>query len=116
MLARVALADRADDPVKSLSRGMIQRVAIIRALMHDPGLLLADEPFEGLDAPSAQSLEALLRALRGEGKTLILSNHDIPQTLGFVDDVIVLRRGRVVLDSPVAAIDVPAVLKEITSP
>ena len=116
MLARVALADRADDPVWSLSRGMIQRVAIARALVHDPALLLADEPFDGLDAPSAQSLEALLRALCGEGKTLILSNCDIPRMLRLVDDVIVLRRGRVVLDRPVAAIDVAAVLKEITSP
>ena len=113
MLEVVGLTRRAGDAVKTLSRGMTQRVAIARALMHDPDLLLADEPFDGLDAVSVTALEALLRRLRSEGKTTILSNHDISQTLKIVDRAVILRRGQVALDRPAEDLTAGAVLEEI---
>jgi len=97
LLERVGLLDRADDPVKTFSRGMTQRVAIARALMHEPDLLLADEPFSGLDLASSEKLEAMLGELRDEGKAIVVAHHDIHHALRFADDVAVLRRGRLAL-------------------
>jgi heme exporter protein A len=113
LLDMVGLPDRADDPVKTLSRGMTQRIAIARALMHDPQLLLADEPFDGLDAPSSQALEGLLRQLRDQGRTIIVSNHDIGQSLRLTDHVIVLKSGRIVLNTLAAGLDAATVLERM---
>jgi ABC-type multidrug transport system ATPase subunit len=113
LLEAVGLLDRADDPIKAFSRGMTQRVAIARALIHSPELLLADEPFEGLDAPSARSLEELLTQLHQSGKTVILVNHDIHQSLRLVERVVVLRCGRVVIDDAAANLNGEAVLHEM---
>lgn len=114
MLSLVGLSGRADDAVKTLSRGMIQRVSIARALMHDPSLLLADEPFNGLDVPSANALEAFLRRLQAKGKTVVIANHDIAQSLRLADTVFVLHRGYRVLEAPADETDVAAVVKEMT--
>ncbi len=113
LLELVGLPDRADDPVKTLSRGMTQRIAIARALMHDPQLLLADEPFDGLDAPSSQALEGLLRRLRDQGRTLIVSNHDIAQSLRLTDHMVVLRGGRIVLNALASGLDAADVLERM---
>ena len=116
VLDLVGLAPRADQAVKALSRGMTHRVAIARALIHGPDLLLADEPFDGLDVPSVQALEALLRRLGAEGRTLIIANHDIAQSLALADRVIVLGRGRVVIDAPADDLAIADVLQEIAAP
>jgi heme ABC exporter ATP-binding subunit CcmA len=113
LLEEVDLSHRADDPVKSFSRGMTQRLAIARALVHDPELLLADEPFDGLDAPSSRALEKLLAALHHRGKTIVLANHDIPQTLRLVERVIVLRAGEIALDQSAWNITAEQVLAEM---
>ena len=113
LLEEVDLAHRADDPVKSFSRGMTQRLAIARALVHDPELLLADEPFDGLDAPSSRALEKLLARLHARGKTIVLANHDIPQTLRLVERVIVLREGAVGLDQSAWKVTAEQVLAEM---
>lgn len=112
VLKLVGLSHRADEPVKKLSRGMTRRVAIARALMHDPALLLGDEPFDGLDAPSGRTLEALLGRLGADGKTVIFSNHNISQSLALADTAIVLRYGRVVLDQPTGELDVDTITRE----
>jgi heme exporter protein A len=96
----VGLAERGDDPVRNFSRGMVQRISIARALLHDPELLLADEPFTGLDAPSTESLDALFQRLNDAGRTLIIVNHDVEQTLRLAERVIVLRQGKIALDQP----------------
>ena len=114
MLALVGLSNRGDDAVKTLSRGMIQRVSIARALMHDPDLLLADEPFDGLDVPSANALEAFLGRLQAQGKTVVIANHDIAQTLRLADTVSVLHRGCRVLEARADDIEVADVVKEMT--
>jgi heme exporter protein A len=115
MLDMIGLSERANEPVKNFSRGMVQRVAIARALLHDPALLLADEPFDGLDAPSSESLEELLGQLSEGGKTIVMVNHDIEQSLGIADHAIVLRGGRIVLDQPTHRLYPREVLSEVRS-
>jgi len=116
LLKTVGLLDRADDPVKSLSRGMTQRIAIARALIHDPDLLLADEPFDGLDAPSSDALEKFLAVLHSSGKTIILANHDIAQSLRLSQRAIVLRKGQIVIDQPSSQLTSATILQEMQTP
>jgi heme exporter protein A len=95
-LRRAGLGDRADDPVSSFSRGMRQRVALERALIHDPRLVLLDEPFTGLDDASARALVRRLIELREAGTILIVATHDLDLAEGLLDEVVFLRDGRVV--------------------
>ena len=115
LLQLVNLEDRADDPVKNFSRGMTQRIAIARALMHNPDLILADEPFAGLDAPSAHTVELLLAALHQAGRTILLANHDIAQSLRLAQRILLLRKGALIMDSAAAGVDADSVLKEIAA-
>jgi heme exporter protein A len=93
-LARAGLAERADDPVASFSRGMRQRVALERALIHDPRLVLLDEPFTGLDDASTAALVARLGSLREAGAIVILATHDLDVADGLLDHAVFLRDGR----------------------
>jgi heme ABC exporter ATP-binding subunit CcmA len=95
-LAHASLADRGDDPVGSFSRGMRQRVALERALIHGPRLLLLDEPFTGLDDRSVGALTARLHELRDEGRIVVLATHDLDLAEGLFDQAIFLRDGRLV--------------------
>ena len=81
-LDRVGLADRAHVTFGELSGGQRQRVLVARALVQDAPLMLLDEPFSGLDTPSAERLEALLRDLAAEGRGLLMATHDIEQARG----------------------------------
>ena len=113
MLGMIGLADRSEDPVRTFSRGMVQRVAIARALLHDPELILADEPFDGLDAPSSESLEQLLSDLNLAGKTIVMVHHDIETTLKIAERAIVLRDGRIAIDEPTMRLYPKEVLSEV---
>ncbi len=93
-LARAGLADRGDDPVSSFSRGMRQRVALERSLIHAPRLVLLDEPFTGLDDASTAALVARLRGLRDEGAIVILATHDLDLAEGLLDEALFMRDGR----------------------
>lgn len=93
-LARARLADRRDDPVSGFSRGMRQRLAIERALLHAPRLALLDEPFTGLDESAAAALTARLSGLRAAGTIVILTTHDIEAIDGTADRAAVLLGGR----------------------
>lgn len=95
-LERAGLADRADDLVSSFSRGMRQRTALERALIHGPRLVLLDEPFTGLDDASTGMLVSRLRALRDEGAIIILATHDLDLAEGLLDHALFLRDGRIV--------------------
>jgi len=95
LLELFGLAPRADDRVADLSRGMQQRVSVARALVHEPPLLLLDEPFTGLDAQAAERLGELLASLRRRGRTLVLVTHDLRQGLASSDRWILLARGRI---------------------
>lgn len=93
-LERAGLATRGGDLVSSFSRGMRQRVALERALLHGPRLLLLDEPFTGLDQASTASLVARLRAEQARGVITILATHDLDVVDGVLSDVVFLQGGR----------------------
>ena len=93
-LERAGLAARGGDLVSSFSRGMRQRVALERALLHGPRLLLLDEPFTGLDQASTASLVARLRAEQARGVITILATHDLDVVDGVLSDVVFLQGGR----------------------
>lgn len=95
-LASAGLADRGDDLVSGFSRGMRQRVALERALIHGPRLVLLDEPFTGLDQASAAALVARLKGLRESGAAIVLATHDLDVAEGLLDEAIFLSEGRVV--------------------
>jgi heme ABC exporter ATP-binding subunit CcmA len=95
-LETAGLADRADEPVASFSRGMRQRVALERALIHRPRLALLDEPFTGLDDASAAALLERLRGLRAAGAIVVLATHDLDLAEGLFDEAVLLRNGRTV--------------------
>jgi heme exporter protein A len=92
LLDAVRLTRRADEPIANLSRGMVQRAAIARALLHEPPLLLLDEPRANLDPAAAAFLEPLIG--RSSGRTRVLVTHDIEGGLEESDVVLGLRRGR----------------------
>ena len=95
-LDRAGLADRGGDLVTSFSRGMRQRVALERALIHEPRLVLLDEPFTGLDDASAAGLVDRLRGLRNAGAIVILATHDLDLAESLLDEAVFLREGRMV--------------------
>jgi heme exporter protein A len=92
VLDQVAMTRRADDPVRNLSRGMLQRVATARAVLHDPPVLLLDEPRANLDPKAAELLEPLIG--RPSGRTRVLVTHDVEGGLAESDLALGLRRGR----------------------
>jgi heme exporter protein A len=95
-LTRSALTDRADDVVLGFSRGMRQRLALERALLHDPRLVLLDEPFTGLDEASSRALGERLRGLKADGRIVLLATHDLDLVDGLIDRAVLLRAGRVI--------------------
>ena len=97
------LRDRAETPVRALSRGYQQRVSLARAFLHDPHFLLLDEPFTGLDAASTESLLELLRGLQGQGKGLIFSTHDFEQGRSVARRLVAMERGKVRYDGPLSS-------------
>jgi heme exporter protein A len=101
-LATAGLAGRADDSPRRLSRGLLQRAAIARALLHGPRVLLLDEPFTALDAGSADQLRALLEARRAEGLGLIVVTHHLAEVWDVATRIAVLVEGRWVSDAPKA--------------
>lgn len=100
LLARLGLGDWADRPARFLSRGLMQRAAIARALMHDPSVLLMDEPFTGLDLDAAEALSALLAEWSGPGRVLVLATHNVDEGAALATDVAFQRRGRFVHLAP----------------
>ena len=104
-LLQARLAERQDDRVATYSRGMQQRLALARVFLHDPEILLLDEPTTGLDRESSARLEERLRSERGAGRACLLATHDAPLAGRLATRVVVLRSGRVVLDVPASEVD-----------
>ena len=98
MLKRVGLWDRKDDPVTTYSCGMKQRLAISRAVLHHPSLLLLDEPFSGLDPRAVEDFKELLNEFKEEGKTIIMITHQLDVGYELADRLTVMHKGRVTLD------------------
>ncbi|MER7583822.1 ABC transporter ATP-binding protein [Kitasatospora sp. NPDC097691] len=101
LLEQVGLLDRRADRVETFSWGMRQRLHIARALVHDPRVVILDEPSSGLDPQSVRGLRDLVRTLRGNGRTLLLTTHDLAEAEELCDSVLILDGGRIVReDSP----------------
>jgi heme ABC exporter ATP-binding subunit CcmA len=105
LLEEVGLSGREDDLAGEYSRGMQQRLAIARALVHDPELLLLDEPFSGLDPQASAFLHRLLSGLKARGKTIVFTSHDLEAGLALCRRAAILARGSLVFDSPREAIE-----------
>lgn len=102
LLDVVGLADLADAPARVLSRGQKQRLGLARALVHDPRVLLLDEPASGLDPQARIDLRLLLRRLAAEGRTILISSHILAELEEVVDDAVFMIQGETVSDERVA--------------
>jgi ABC-2 type transport system ATP-binding protein len=103
-LQRLGLANRADDKVETLSKGMSQKVQFIATVIPEPALLILDEPFTGLDPVSADSIRGAILEMRKRGCTVILSTHDMGVAESLCDSIFMIFRGRKVLDGSLASI------------
>ncbi len=95
LLERVGLADRINDPLHNLSGGMQRRVNIAAALMHNPGLLVLDEPTVGLDYDAQHGIAELLQGLRSDGAAILLVTHDLPEAELLADRLAILVQGKI---------------------
>jgi ABC-2 type transport system ATP-binding protein len=97
-LERFELTDKRDAKVEELSKGNQQKVQLIGTLLHDPELIILDEPQSGLDPVNMVLVRNLLRELKEEGKTILLSTHMMGEAERMADEIVLVHRGRVVLD------------------
>ena len=105
LLVEVGLEERGNDRVRTFSRGMQQRLALARTLLHSPELVLLDEPYTGLDPHAAAMLRRVLEKLKDGDRTVFLVTHNLSQGLELADRVVVQAGGRWISDEPRAAID-----------
>src|SRR6516162_3953842 len=99
LLERVGLTRRSSDPVRAFSRGLHQRLGIARVMLHDPSIILLDEPYTGLDANAVDVLNQILDEAARAGKTIILTTHDFDQGLRAATRAVIVDRGKVVFDA-----------------
>lgn len=102
VLERVGLAERGDDPVRTYSLGMRQRLGLAQALLKDPAVLILDEPANGLDPGGIKEIRELLRSLGDEGRTVFVSSHLLVEIEHTCDRVAILSRGHCVASGPVS--------------
>jgi ABC-2 type transport system ATP-binding protein len=114
-LERVGLSDRADDEVQELSSGNQQRVQLAIALVHDPDLLILDEPFSGLDPIAVETMKDLLLEQIARGVTVLLSSHQLDLVSDVCRDVVIVNRGRVVLEGPVQQLRSSAPVRDVVA-
>ena len=98
LLEQVGLDEKADFYVEGLSRGMKQRLCLARALIHDPAILIMDEPTAGLDPRTRYEFKEILKELREQGKTVVISSHILPELSEICTDIGIVDQGRVVLE------------------
>lgn len=98
LLEQVGLDDKADFYVEGLSRGMKQRLCLARALIHNPSFLIMDEPTAGLDPRTRYEFKEILKDLRGQGKTVLISSHILPELAEICTDIGIVDQGRMVAE------------------
>ncbi len=108
LIERLGIHGWAHRPLRTLSRGLEQRCAVARVLLHEPELILLDEPFTGLDTAGVALLLDALRNAVDRGAALLLSTHDVEIGLSAASRTVILRRGRKLRDEPFAAASRPA--------
>src|SRR3990172_7430212 len=96
LLERFGMAEAAPRRIGEYSKGMRQKLAIIRAMLHDPPVLLLDEPTSAMDPQSAKLVRDSIAALRGEQRAIILCTHNLPEAELLADQIAVIRRGRII--------------------
>lgn len=101
LLESVGLADAAKRPLRTYSKGMLQRAGIAQALLNDPALLVLDEPFTGLDPLARIHFRELMRGLRARGKSIFFSSHELGETELLCDKVVIMKKGRALYQGPV---------------
>lgn len=101
LLRLLALHSDRHLPISSYSKGMRQKILLSAALMHDPDLILLDEPFSGLDVPSALVLRSLVQELAARGKVVLFSSHDLETVERVCSHVVILHRAKVVADDSI---------------
>ncbi len=112
VINRVGLESRMHDLVRTFSRGMKQRLTVARAVVHDPYILLLDEPYTGLDLAGAQLFGEMLSDLKAHGRTILMTTHNIDEGLDLSDRVGILAKGYLVFEGRAAALD-PAEFKNL---
>jgi heme ABC exporter ATP-binding subunit CcmA len=110
VLSEVELTERADDQVGTFSRGMLQRIALARAILHEPSILLFDEPDTGLDVASVKVLERILAEHCETGGSLLMTTHDLSFGIRASTRVLIMAGGRIALDRSSSEVD-PAVVE-----
>ncbi|MCL4820728.1 MAG: heme ABC exporter ATP-binding protein CcmA [Vicinamibacteria bacterium] len=101
-LEEVGLAGRADDPVSSFSAGMRKRLALARTLLQEAPLVMLDEPYGALDPPGFRLIDGIVRALRAEGRSVVMATHQVERGATLCDRGLVLEQGRVAWEGPAA--------------
>lgn len=117
LLSRVGLARRGDDLVRTYSRGMQQRLSIARALLHQPHVLLLDEPYTGLDQDASRVLDTLLEEAHADGHTIVMTTHELARAATLPTRVLILNRGVIAFDQPRSSIStdtLPAIYSDVT--
>lgn len=112
-LERVGLSRRADDRASTLSRGLLQRLNLARALLHEPLALVLDEPDTGLDSAGREVLSEIVRSQVSRGGGVVLTTHALDYALSLATRIVVLAGGRVVLDAPRELVDDAGVARAI---
>ncbi len=98
VMEKVGLLRRSSEPIRNFSKGMHQRLAVARAFLHNPTLLLLDEPYSGLDQKALNVLNQMLKNVHNEGKTAIITTHNIERGMEIADKVVVLNKGSIVFE------------------
>lgn len=105
VVTKLGLASRIHHRVRTLSRGLQQRLSIARAVLHNPTLMLLDEPGTGLDQHAANILVGILRAVNAEGRTVVMTTHSLERGLEMGDHVVIMAEGRIVYEESKRALD-----------
>lgn len=104
VLETVGLSSRSEDKVKSFSLGMRQRMSLALALVHEPELVVLDEPINGLDPEGVVEMRELIRSLPARGMTALVSSHVLDEIERTVDEIVIIREGKLIAEGPIASI------------
>jgi heme exporter protein A len=107
LLVLVGLEARRNDPARALSRGMQQRLSIARAIIHEPAVMLLDEPYTGLDQQATEMLRQLLQTISAESRTVIMTTHNLERAVELCDRLTILAGGRVVYQAENSSLTLP---------